>query len=195
MRMDTIKLIGLALILVSGTLILMSLLKENSFFSLRKIIKEQLALFQRSKHQYIVFYILPLVLAVGIAFLYTAKEDFFVMLNTILSIILSILLAVLTILSAKDFSKVQDNEKRNNVKRVVKETISAISFVAILCVFLLLFDLVMIAIKDISVCWTISIMVSALIYYVFIIILLCLLMIIKRISNIILFDLEVKKEL
>ena len=193
--MDTIKLIGLALILVSGTLILMSLLKENSFFSLRKIIKEQLALFQRSKHQYIVFYILPLVLAVGIAFLYTAKEDFFVMLNTILSIILSILLAVLTILSAKDFSKVQDNEKRNNVKRVVKETISAISFVAILCVFLLLFDLVMIAIKDISVCWTISIMVSALIYYVFIIILLCLLMIIKRISNIILFDLEVKKEL
>ena len=193
--MDTIKLIGLALILVSGTLILVSLLKENSFFNLRKIIKEQLALFQHSKHQYLIFYALPLVLAVGLAFLYTAKEDFFVMLNTILSIILSILLAVLTILSAKDFSKVQDKEQRKNVKRVVKETINAISFVAILCVFLLLFDLVMIAIKDISVCGTISILVSALIYYAFIIILLCLLMIIKRISNIILFDLEVKKEL
>ena len=192
--MDTIKLIGLALVLVSGTLILLSLLKKNSFFNLRKIIKEQLALFQHSKHQYFIFYALPLVLAAGLAFLYTAKEDFFVMLNTILSIILSILLAVLTILSAKDFSKVQDNEKRNNVKRVVKETINTISFVALLCVFLLLFDLIMIAIKDIPVCGTFSIIVSAIIYYVFIIILLCLLMVIKRISNIILFDLEVKKE-
>lgn len=185
--MDIIKIVGISLIAISVLFILISLLRKNeSFFNLRSVIGTHLSLFKNCKSQYFIFYGLPLLFAVGLAMIYEAGEAFYSNLSVIVSILISMLLAVLSILTGKEYSSISDDGQRNKVKQVVNETITAIIFDAILCIFLLLYGLVMVVINDVSFDLDmIKRVFAGISYYTFTVILLNLLLIVKRMSKII----------
>lgn len=184
------KLIGVMLSITSLLSIICILFKKKEpFFNFREIVKDHLCLFSNCKSQYIVFYFLPIVLSVGLSFLFSANTAFFSHLGVVLSIILSMLLALLAMLSGYDFSIFEDEEQRTNAETTVKQTINAILFCCIVGIVLLLIGFVVIAASGKNVEWiplnVCKIVVSTFSYYLFIIILLNLLLIIKNMSKII----------
>lgn len=199
--MKTSTIIGIALVVSSLLLIAICLFhKREAFFNLRNIVKKHLELFKNSRINYAVFYFLPGLFAVGLAMLYSAAIEFYTELSVILGIILSVLLTILSILSNYDFSTVADEVQKKKGRKVVEDTINAITFSTLLCIFLLLYNLVLIILRtcDLSwVTWDLSIIkaaVSAVAYYLFAVICLNLLLIVKQMSKIIQFNLNVKKE-
>ena len=197
--MRGIKLCGLLLVLISSVIMIFSLLrKEEPFFNLQDIIKAHKHLVRGSE---ILFCIIPLCFAVGLSLLYTAGAQFYTEISVILGIFLSMLLASLSILSNYDFSTVTDANQREKGKKVVRETINAIMFDAILCVFLLLYGLIIIVLSGGDYSWIpismniIKTTVSAVAYYLFVVILLNLLLIVKQMSKIIEFNIVVKRDL
>ena len=197
--MRGIKLCGLLLVLISSVIMIFSLLrKEEPFFNLQDIIKAHKHLVRGSE---ILFCIIPLCFAVGLSLLYTAGAQFYTEISVILGIFLSMLLASLSILSNYDFSTVTDANQREKGKKVVRETINAIMFDAILCVFLLLYGLIIIVLSGADYSWIpismniIKTAVSAVAYYLFVVILLNLLLIVKQMSKIIEFNIVVKRDL
>ena len=199
--MKTSTIIGIALVVSLLLLIAICLFhKREAFFNLRNIVKKHLELFKNSRINYAVFYFLPGLFAVGLAMLYSAAIEFYTELSVILGIILSVLLTILSILSNYDFSTVADEVQKKKGRKVVEDTINAITFSTLLCIFLLLYNLVLIILRtcDLSwVTWDLSIIkaaVSAVAYYLFAVICLNLLLIVKQMSKIIQFNLNVKKE-
>ena len=197
--MRGIKLCGLLLVLISSVIMIFSLLrKEEPFFNLQDIIKAHKHLVRGSE---ILFCIIPLCFAVGLSLLYTAGAQFYTEISVILGIFLSMLLASLSILGNYDFSMVTDANQREKGKKVVRETINAIMFDAILCVFLLLYGLIIIVLSGGDYSWIpismniIKTAVSAVAYYLFVVILLNLLLIVKQMSKIIEFNIVVKRDL
>lgn len=194
-----IKFGGLLLVFISLAVMIFSLLrKEEPFFNLRDIIKAHKQLIRGSE---ILFCILPMCFAVGLSLLYTAGAQFYTEISVILGIFLSMLLASLSFLSNYDFSTVTDANQREKGKKVVRETINAIMFDAILCVFLLLYGLIIIVLSGGDYSWIpismniIKTAVSAVAYYLFVVILLNLLLIVKQMSKIIEFNIVVKRDL
>lgn len=199
--MKTSTIIGIALVVSSLLLIAICLFhKREAFFNLRNIVKKHFELFKNSRINYVVFYFLPGLFAVGLAMLYSAAMEFYTELSVILGIILSVLLTILSILSNYDFSTVADEVQKKKGRKVVEDTINAITFSTLLCIFLLLYNLVLIILRtcDLSwVTWDLSFLkavVSAVAYYLFAVICLNLLLIVKQMSKIIQFNLNVKKE-
>ena len=194
--MDLIKFIGLALVLLFVLINTLFLFRKNeSFFNLRDVINDHLGLFRNSKSQYVIFYISPLFFAVGLSMIYEAGETFYTNLSVIVSVLLSMLLAILSILTGKDYSSIEDDNQRKNIKRVTQETITAIVFDSMLCIFLLLYGLVMIVIDGVSFdAEVVKRIFAGIAYYSFAVMLLNLLLIVKRMSRIIEFDFGVQKE-
>ena len=128
-----------------------------------------------------------------------AGSGFYTELSVILGIILSMLFAILSILTSQDYSTVNDETQKRKAKRVLKTTTNAIVFDSILSLFLMLYGLVIIVlsgIKTIEIPFNTDILktvASCIAYYVFTIILLNLLFIVKQMSKIIEFNIEVKK--
>ncbi len=194
-----IKFGGLLLVFISLAVMILSLLrKEEPFFNLRDIIKAHKQLIRGSE---ILFCILPMCFAVGLSLLYTAGAQFYTEISVILGIFLSMLLASLSILSNYDFSTVKDASQREKGKKVVRQTINAIMFDSLLCVFLLLYGLTIIVLSSGDFSWIpismniIKAIVSAIAYYLFSVILLNLLLIVKQMSKIIEFNIVVKRDL
>lgn len=194
--MDLTKFIGLALVLLFVLINTLFLFRKNeSFFNLRDVIKDHLGLFRNSKSQYVIFYISPLLFAVGLSMIYEAGETFYTNLSVIVSVLLSMLLAILSILTGKDYSSIEDDNQRKNIKRVTQETITAIVFDSMLCIFLLLYGLVMIVIDGVTFdAEVVKRIFAGIAYYSFAVMLLNLLLIVKRMSRIIEFDFGVQKE-
>ncbi len=194
--MDLIKFIGLALVLLFVLINTFFLFRKNeSFFNLRDVIKDHLGLFRNSKSQYVIFYISPLFFAMGLSMIYEAGETFYTNLSVIVSVLLSMLLAILSILTGKDYSSIEDDNQRKNIKNVTQETITAIVFDSMLCIFLLLYGLVMIVVDGVTFdAEVVKRIFAGIAYYSFAVMLLNLLLIVKRMSRIIEFDFGVQKE-
>ena len=207
--MDIINIVGLILVSLSGLFMFLCIFHKNdSFFNLRKTFKDHFCLFKECPKQYIIFYILPLIFSIGLAMLYKANEVFYTNLSVIISILLSMLLAILSILSGKEYNDLADNNQSEKVKKVTNETITAINFDVLLCIFLLLFGLVMVVIYGVNLDLSLlrlspnaiepivdllKRVFSGITYYSFSIILLTLLLIVKRMSKIIDFNLKAKR--
>lgn len=199
--MNDIRIWGALLVAVSVILICGSLLRKNeSYFNLRSVIRRHFGLFKNYKSQYFVFYGFPLLLSVGLAILYETNDAFFSELNVILSILVSILFAILSILCGYDYSSVADERQKKNAKAVLRDTVNAIVFTAALSVFLLLYDLVFSVVSaDSFNQWIVDVtmikrIVSGMAYYIFTVILLNLLLIIKHMSKLIEFNLYAPKK-
>lgn len=183
------KIIGFFLALMSLTVIICSLLRKNdSFFNVRDVIKKHLSIFLDCKSQYVIFYIMPLFFAVGLSLIYEADMNFYENISVIISILLSMLLAILSILATKDYILSGDEKRNKRIIEVVKETINAIFFVALLCILVLSIGLVMniiLSMTSVPFINVIKYIIVSILYYLFVVILLNVLLIVKRISKII----------
>ena len=183
--------IGIILTVVSFVCIFASLFRKNdSFFNIRRVAKNHFLLFKNCPYQYVVFYVFPLAFSVGLSLIYQAESAFYSEISVIIGILLSILLAMLSIISGYDFSEIQDAKQKENAGNVLSETVNAITFACLLCIFLMLFALVMIVMEGIDFSWLgfdpaiLKCIASGISYYAFSVILLTLLLIVKHVSNI-----------
>lgn len=198
--MEIKTIVGLSLVAFSALLIFICMMrKKEDFFNIRKTICDHLKVFKHCPSKYWIFYGLPLLFSVGLALIYEAGAGFYTELSVVLGIILSMIFAILSILSSQDYSAVNDKTQKSKAKKVLKETTNAIVFDSVLSLFLMLYGLVVIVLSSLN---TIEIqfnltivkaIASGIAYYVFTIILMNLLFIVKQMSKIIEFNIEVKK--
>lgn len=198
--MEIKTIVGLSLVAFSSLMIFICMMrKKEDFFNIRKTICDHLKIFKHCPSKYCIFYGLPLLFSVGLALICEAGSGFYTELSVILGIILSMLFAILSILTSQDYSTVNDETRKSKAKRVLKTTTNAIVFDSILSLFLMLYGLVIIVLSGIN---TIEIpfntnilktVASCMAYYIFTIILLNLLFIVKQMSKIIEFNITVKK--
>lgn len=181
-----IKHIGLILILISFILIVISIFNERrSFFNIKNVLKEHFKIFESCKSQYIVFYGAPLFLSIGLAMIYDSTTSFYDSLAVIISIVLSMLFAVLAIITSYDYSNYNDEEMQTRILKVVKETINSIVFETFICILLLIYGMIIIILQDVLV---INVIINKILTgvacFLFIVLLLDLLIVIKRINKI-----------
>jgi len=186
--MLTKTLVGAIMLLLFAFVITGSFLKKHeTFFNIHEVVKQHLSLFRKCKYQYVVFYGYPLLFAIGLALIYEANATFYSEVSVLIGILLSMLLAILSILTGFDFSVVENEFQKAKVKKVVSETINAIVFNAILCIFMMIYGLAIIVLGGVDFSWIpIDLtIISGIAYYIFVVILLTLLLIVKHMSKII----------
>ena len=181
-----IKNIGITLIIISLIPIIISIIYEKrSFFNLKSVIIKHYAMFKTCKSQMILFIGTPLVLSIGLAMIYDSTKLFYDNLSVIISIVLSMLFAVLAILTNYDYSKYQDEKKKERIQNVVTETINSIVFETYICVLLLLYGMIMIIVSEVCQINNITSKVfTGIACFLFSVLLLDLLIVIKRVSKI-----------
>lgn len=172
---------GLVVIPILLTLINM-LRREASYISLGKVIKNHMSLFKQTKYQYVIFYIYPIFISIGIAYFTNPTDTFFEQENVVISILISALLAIMSILISKNYEDVEE-EYLQNIKAVLKETINAIIFDVSIGAALMITNLIKITINiD---CEIVQKIFAGVTYYLFIVMILTILLIIKRLGNLI----------
>ena len=183
--MDWIKIIAVAFIALAGVfLALIVLQKNNSFFNVREVIKKQHNMLKSSRIHRSSFYVLPLFLSAGLAILFVPDGDFISSMITVVCMLLSILLAALAIIASNNASKAANRDQKEIINEVIKETIFSISYAAYLSIILLSYLLLLFAIKVNTLCSVFATVLTGIGYYVFVLIVLTLLIIIKRIWKI-----------
>ena len=79
--------LGLVLMTISFFLISLGLFGSNSsFVELRKVFLEHMALFKNARYQYLVFYVYPLIMSIGISILYVAEKEMYKDITVVVSI-------------------------------------------------------------------------------------------------------------
>ena len=164
------------LILLPILFILLSLFnKKDSFFDLIDVIKSHMMLFRKCKQFYFTFYICPAWLSVGISFYYKPTELFYENMLVVISIILAVLFSMSGIIISRKV--IEDNEQ---IKNVIKETHNSILFSVILSVGIMLAIIIGICVDCNDI---ITRFIGGLIFYLFQVVLLTVLVIIKRIGK------------
>ena len=188
--MEAKVVVGIIFVILSLICIFVSLIqKKNSFFNIRKVVKDHLHIFKSCPYQYVIFYVFPLFFATGLALIYQAGDAFYSELSVVIGILLSILMAILSVISGYDFSNIKDEGQKKKANDVLTETINAIVFNSLLCVFMMLYALSMIIIDGADFSWIkidtiiLKSVASGIAYYVFSVMLLTLLLIVKHMSN------------
>lgn len=186
------NIIGYILIIIAIIPVLFSFHNEHkSFFNIKTVIKEHLKIFKDCKSQYLIFYGSPLLLSVGLAFIYDAQDNFYDNLSVIISIILSMLFAVLAILTNYDFSEKSDDDQNRTtthekVLKIVNETTDSIMFETMICVFLLIYGMIVVIVRDVM---PLNVIVNKILTgiscFLFTVLLLDLLIVVKRMTKII----------
>lgn len=183
---------GIACIVISLLLIIFSIFKkENTFFNAIQIVKEHFSLFNKSFRQILIFYIYPLLLAIGVTIVYDATDGLFDNFLIILSIVISMLFSVLAIITNFNYKNDNNDEADkkqfdSRIAQVVRESCNSILYSCLLCVFLILYCTVLIVLNDTSFYTGIlGKVLNGIAYYFFVVLILNLLLVVKRISKII----------
>lgn len=176
--------IGVVLVVCAGLFMILGLLnKNNSFVDLNSVISSHFKLFKDSKKQYLVFYFWPLIMSIGVAFLYCADDIMYQNIIVVVSIFVSMLLAILSILTAKDYSK-YDGERQERIKIVLKETNNAIVFCVFISILIIIISMIMLALASVE-NDVINKIVSAVVFYLMQVLMLNILLVVKRMSKLI----------
>ncbi len=183
---------GIACIVIALLLMFFSIFKkENTFFNAIQIVKEHFSLFNKSFRQILIFYIYPLLLAIGVTIVYDATDVLFDNFLIVLSIIISMLFSVLAIITNFNYKNDNSNEDDkeqfdSRIVQVVRESCNSILYSCLLCVFLILYCTILIVLNDTSFYTGIlGKILNGIAYYFFVVLILNLLLVIKRISKII----------
>lgn len=177
------SILGLVMITISFILISMGLFRKNSnFVDLRKVFREHMALFKNTRYQYFVFYIYPMIMSIGISILYVAGKDLYRDIIVAVSIFVSMLLAILSIITTKDLSKYETNQKKR-IKTVIKETSNAIVFCTAISILIICVSLIMTVVGESCKCQYVARGVAVIIYYLLLVLLLNILLIVKRMGK------------
>ena len=162
---------------IAGIILVLNFLrKNNNFFDVKSIFVEQFKMFSDSKGQILIFYIVPLLLAIGTVRIKCIDKEMINNINIVLSIFLSMLFAMLSILHG------YKGEKSSNYTKVLKETNNTIMFECVLCINVLILSFIELFIDNYI--YSISLLImSGLIYYLMFTIILHIFIIIKRLKN------------
>lgn len=146
--------------------------KYNNFLDIRKIIFKQLSMFKENRLNFIIIYILPIFIAVGITRIRNIDIGIINNINVVLSILIAMFFSIFSII-------INFDNKSKNYKLVLEESINTIMFEIVLCVVLLIFTFIYMFIENVN---NIIILcgISFIIYYLSIIVLINICIVIKR---------------
>lgn len=179
------EMIGLFLLIGSGLLLLIGLFrKSDNFIDLRTVLKRHFQLFADSKIQFALFYILPIVISTGMALIYVAPDTFYNNLLVAVSIFVSMLLAMMSVISSKNYDGYAEDTKRR-IKNVIDETNNAIVFCTFISIVTIFLSLVAPAVIKMNQHQVVNIIISAIAYYMLIVLLLNILLIVKRLGKLV----------
>lgn len=174
--------IAFVLIAIPMILIFIGVIKSNiGFFDIGKMIKEHLLLFKNCRYQYCVFYVFPAFIGVGIALIYKPDVFFVEQLNVVISILMAALLSIISIILSKEYKDLDDGSLIR-VKKVIGETNNAVVFSVSVGILLMVINMLYLAICTKK---NLSVFFCAMIFYLFIVLLLNILLITKRLSKLI----------
>ena len=159
--------------------------KNNNFFDVRKIFKQHFEVLNGNKFQIILFYITPLLLAMGIVKLKVIDKDIINNMNIVISIFISMFFAMLSILCSFQLNESHEESTKKLYNQLLKETFNSILFESCLCIILLSLTIVELFIDSFALNWHIFI-ASTIIYYLLLVIVFNIFIILKRIKK--LFD-------
>ena len=137
-------------------------------------------IFKEHKYQYVIFYIYPFLISIGLTYFSNMNSTFIEQENVVLSIMLSALLTIMGILVSKNYDT-KDPDVKARINGVLYETNNAIIFSVVLGIILMILNLIF--------CSTnitnnhINKIIVGCNYYLFIVMLLTILFIIKRLGN------------
>lgn len=182
------------LIVVSIIIMAVALLQRNSnFLDVRSVFISHFKEFRDSPLQFLAIFIVPLLLAIATSNKYLISVTIVNNLNLILTIFMSMFFAMLSILSAFNYKKIDDNKKddvtaNNHVKKynqLLKQTFNSIMFECIVCILILVIGFCLSLMNDFSFSYPLAI-ISCIVYYLFLFVLFNIFVVIKRIKK--LFD-------
>ena len=154
-------------------MIISALKKYNNYLDVRKIVKEQYNMFKNNKSALIIIYILPIIIAIGIARIKTIDVEIIDNVNVVLSILIAMFFSIMSIII--NF----ENEKSENYNKTLKETNNTIMFEILLSVFLLICTFIYMFIEKIE-NEIILFAISLIIYYLSIVVLINIFILMKR---------------
>lgn len=162
---------------IAGIVLLFNFLKRNNnFFDFKAIVIQQFAIFKNCKGQIFVFYIVPLILAIGVVKIKLVDKDIINNINIVLSIFISMLFAMLSIVNG------YEKKNRELYAKLLDETNNTIIFEIILCIIILLLSFAVLFIDNFA--NSIPLLITSLIlYYLMFTIILHVFIIIKRMKN------------
>ncbi len=146
--------------------------KYNNYLDVRKIVKEQYSMLENSK-SIIIIYILPIIIAIGIARIKTIDVEIIDNVNVVLSILIAMFFSIMSIVI--NF----ENKHSGNYNKTLKETINTIMFEILLSVFLLISTFIYMFIEKIE-NEVILFAISFIIYYLSIVVLVNIFILMKR---------------
>ncbi|MDF2504378.1 hypothetical protein [Clostridium sp.] len=146
--------------------------KNNNFFDIRSIFVQQFKLFKECKYQVVIFYFVPLFLAIGTTITKCIDKDIINNIMIILSIFISMLFAMLSILNGY-----YDDNSAYVI--TLKETCNTIIFECILCITTLIISFAQLFTDNYK-CEGSIMLISGIIYYLMFAIFLHTFIIIKR---------------
>lgn len=79
-------------------MIISALKKYNNYLDVRKIVKEQYNMFKNNKSALIIIYILPIIIAIGIARIKTIDVEIIDNVNVVLSILIAMFFSIMSII-------------------------------------------------------------------------------------------------
>lgn len=147
--------------------------KDDNFFDFKKIIGKQLKVFVNCKKQYILYYGLPILLAIATLGKQTINDSILNSINVVISILLASLLAILGVISPLPASMAAR-------KQLKDETINLILFESLLSVFSLVISFVIMFSSSYD--GVFGNVASFLLYYFLYTLILHLLIVFKRVS-------------
>lgn len=154
-------------------MIICALKKYNNYLDVRKIIKEQLQMFKDNISTFMIIYILPILIAIGIVRMKTINTEVIDTVNVVVSILVAMFFSILSIII--NFK----NEKSENYKKILKETNNTIIFEILLSVFLLICTFIYMFIENVQ-SKVILYIISFIIYYLSIVVLMNIFIVMKR---------------
>ncbi len=168
------------LIIISIIILLVYFIhKGTNFLSLKKIVKDYARIFSDAKGHVLIFWGVPILLAVALTQAATITKGLTEYLLVFLSILVSAFCAIMSVL-------VNIRAKEHDVKyqTVYKETVSTVLIEVVVCVFALLITLSIMVLPEDTTKW-VSNIISFLDYYLIFAMILNLLILIKRIKALI----------
>lgn len=176
--------IGIFLIVFSGIILLLGLFrKKNNYIDLRNVFLEHFKIFKHSRIQFILFYIITFIMAIGIALVCIADSNLYENIIVVMSIFVSMLMSMLSVIKSKNYSEFTEDQK-TRIKLVIKETDNQVMYCTFLSIFIIMFSLIMIALSAFENC-IFSLITSIIEYYLTEILLLNILLIVKRLGKLI----------
>lgn len=190
----------IALLIIVISIILFIIIERANnfpFFNIKEIITNHFEIFDKCKSEKIAFFICPFLLAIGLTLLTTDFKSIFDEISVATGIMLSMLFTGLSILSTYDFSFVKDQETLNTAKIALTQTINAINFNILLCIFLIITIILINSKIGYSILEPFNIPIikgcaTVIVLYIFIVIILTILLIIKNMIRIIDFTHKIK---